>query len=453
MACEAKTLMDAMQNYQHFCNGKDPNQQSRKLPKLLPSSPRGDGSPRGSHSGRLPKHVTLLAQAPPISTRPEKEPFGKKTYSTLGIKAINGSGPMILRIDEEVDEQDSIRDEERSRRVHDFVERRQATCVENRRKAQRWQRRKRKLEEVKKMTGPESKDVHEVAEEIEVDLDVDEFQAIAEEHRRRMERIRRTKLRGMAARLKERLLYGFEANAVGKTRERRPSVLDTKSDSSEDEQDAAGQAKFDPHASPFETCMILSRKHRCHLQYVRQCYEEFASYDLDASGRLSFEEFRERLRARCGYKDSEEVPPRLLDNIFARIDCNNDSSIDFEEYLLWSMSSKFSEEILVPSPEARSMRQLSRDLDVPIPEIERLKRIFELFDTNGNGFIDKEEFEEVILKLLKVKDRTDLSQGTVSRYWRECDWDNVGQVDFLGFLLWHLRMDFVADEGRWKKYS
>mmetsp|Transcript_111339 Transcript_111339/g.174042 ORF Transcript_111339/g.174042 Transcript_111339/m.174042 type:complete len:80 (-) Transcript_111339:250-489(-) len=69
--------------------------------------------------------------------------------------------------------------------------------------------------------------------------------------------------------------------------------------------------------------------------------------------------------------------------------------------------------------------------------IERIKSIYDKFDADGSGLIDREEFSQVMMKLMKVDSPQHISEKMLDRYWHEVDVNFTGHVDFEEFLQWY----------------
>ena len=64
-------------------------------------------------------------------------------------------------------------------------------------------------------------------------------------------------------------------------------------------------------------------------------------------------------------------------------------------------------------------------------ELERLRRTFESFDLNHDGFIDVNEFHALLLKLER-----DVTQGECLLDFEEADTEGDGFVGFKEFVVW-----------------
>lgn len=301
---------------------------------------------------------------------------------------------------------------------------RHVTATLDRQRAQMWARRKKRQE---------AAGVPPVEEEPAGPSDED---LAAHEERcrqRRQERRRRKKLqmrkdKANAGPQVEHVDYAAAAGAAQKGEPEEPD--------SEEEFD-----KLLPQKGEFQTCMDLALRHHVDISYVRECLQDFRKVDKDRNGVITFEEFKDVLANRCNLAPGQDVPKHLLWKQWQKIDADCSSTIDFEEYLVWCMSSIFSEDLMVPQTEARRIRQLARELDVSLLQVERVKKVFDKFDADNSGEIDKDEFIQVLCHMMSVKDPSDVSQSMLMRYWREVDCDNSGSVDFEEFLVWYMKMN------------
>jgi len=165
--------------------------------------------------------------------------------------------------------------------------------------------------------------------------------------------------------------------------------------------------------------------------------DTFIGFDKAGSGWLSMEEFEQTVRKVCNIGRDSDVPDHLLHRHWEQIDQDNDGKVSFEEFLIWSMEVAYSEEVLVPDENERVLRSLARDHGFAITEVERIKRVFDEFDDNSSGNIENEEFFNVIMKLMKVKNPSDVSKKKLERYWAEADRDRSGEISFEEFLIWY----------------
>lgn len=169
---------------------------------------------------------------------------------------------------------------------------------------------------------------------------------------------------------------------------------------------------------------------------VMEARNIFDSYDTDQQGALDDQEFQSMLWSvlKERYPDIQDVP----EDLFCRVDESRDGQVDFEEFLQWITTQSFREELLLPV-EQQWIRQVARTFEMPIPEVEAVKRTFDHFDSDKSGSIDYAEFMMILSQLLRTPKHTELPANRVHAFWREIDTDGSGTVDFEEFLPWYLR--------------
>lgn len=203
----------------------------------------------------------------------------------------------------------------------------------------------------------------------------------------------------------------------------------------------AQQRQKPSHAElDFEQVIQLAKKHNLSVDDVHEKMRDFQDFDTSGNGYLSQDEFEATVRRLCHIPADSQIPHHLLANHFSKIDMDEDGQVSFEEYIIWSMETAYSEEVLVPDKNDRDMRRLARDNDIPITEVERVKKVFDQFDLDGSGNIETEEFFHVIMKLLNAQKPSDVSKKKLERYWNEADRDGSGEISFEEFLLWYVNV-------------
>lgn len=187
----------------------------------------------------------------------------------------------------------------------------------------------------------------------------------------------------------------------------------------------------------FDKCMALAKKLRLPLRVVRHYCAAFEQIDADGNGALSPMEFERVVRELCGVAPGSCTPPHLLEQQWNLLNQNKTGFVGPEEFILWSRSVAFNEEITVPSEE-RAFRELARKHQWPLNEVDDTKAMFDRFNKDQSGSVGESEFCDILCHVMNVKDKSDVPAMTLQRYFREVDVDGSGDVTFEEFLLWYL---------------
>jgi len=152
---------------------------------------------------------------------------------------------------------------------------------------------------------------------------------------------------------------------------------------------------------------------------------------------LSLDDFKDTVRRVCGLEKLAKIPTHLLQKGGCPV--MERGFLTFEEFVQWSIHTAFAEEVVVRCKKERELRSIARDFDMTILDIESVQRVFNDFDTDGSGEIEEDEFRKIVLKLMKVKNESDLSERRLERYWRDVDTDGGGSIGFVEFLCWYTK--------------
>mmetsp|Transcript_15376 Transcript_15376/g.26916 ORF Transcript_15376/g.26916 Transcript_15376/m.26916 type:complete len:525 (+) Transcript_15376:73-1647(+) len=185
----------------------------------------------------------------------------------------------------------------------------------------------------------------------------------------------------------------------------------------------------------FQRCVKLSKRFDTPMPEAKRIYDEFKALDSDESGYLDREEFQAALRQRCHLGDDDPIP-ESLELVWKEADVDGSGQIEFEEYFEWAVMTKWKEELLVTDKSDQENRMLARKFELPLLDVERYRKEFNIYDTSGDGEIDQEEFIEILMKLMRIKDKSDVPKQRLDRFWREIDEDGSGSVTFDEFVSW-----------------
>jgi len=179
-----------------------------------------------------------------------------------------------------------------------------------------------------------------------------------------------------------------------------------------------------------------SALHHCPRAAVLEALQEFRACNKDSSSCLTYEEFLEVLRRRAHLPVGAPIPAHLMGMVSAR-DIARHGDVSFDSFLEWSMSVGWTEEMQSCSSEELDLRRIAREVDMPILDVEKIKKLFDMFDSDHSGQIEEDEFRYIILKLWRVESVKDVPVKTLRRIWRQIDQDGSGKIDFPEFLVWY----------------
>lgn len=177
--------------------------------------------------------------------------------------------------------------------------------------------------------------------------------------------------------------------------------------------------------------IVLAKKYSLPVNEVRDIKREFSEHDTESTGHITRNEFSALIRKRTDLHEDEDIPFHLLKGV-----SEAGERIGFEEFLRWSMLTAWTEEMMMPSACERQLRQLAREQEMALPDVEKVKLLFDSVDTDKSGEIDEGEFRHILYKMLHVHDVTDVPLKRLQRYWREVDLDGSGFICFNEFLIW-----------------
>eukprot|EP00929_Paragymnodinium_shiwhaense_P098864 TRINITY_DN6037_c0_g2_i1.p1 TRINITY_DN6037_c0_g2~~TRINITY_DN6037_c0_g2_i1.p1 ORF type:complete len:520 (-),score=58.12 TRINITY_DN6037_c0_g2_i1:72-1631(-) len=107
--------------------------------------------------------------------------------------------------------------------------------------------------------------------------------------------------------------------------------------------------------------------------------------------------FASLLRRKCHLSHDCDIPGYLWPS---RSSLDSTGFIDFNDYLLWWNSVKYSEEAMVSDPKEKLLRQAAREAGLSLREVEDIAQVFDSFDVDDSGTICQSEFKEVLKKVM-----------------------------------------------------
>lgn len=139
-----------------------------------------------------------------------------------------------------------------------------------------------------------------------------------------------------------------------------------------------------------------------------------------------------------GQQLSEGDMKNKIESSFRQADRNKNGMVDFDEFAIWYSSWGFQQELLL-SPQQILVRDFAKKYGLSIADVESVQAKFNLFDLDGSGIIDYDEFEKLLYKLMKVPRGQELPASRLKHFWKEIDIDGSGGIDFDEFLQWYMK--------------
>jgi len=172
------------------------------------------------------------------------------------------------------------------------------------------------------------------------------------------------------------------------------------------------------------------------LDQIRVKKAEFDAIDMNGDGVLELHEVEAAARKRCNLNPSDPMPQHLLDHHWKRADLNGDGEVTFEEYVMWSINV----DSVSSDPSEPRLRRVSQHYGFHPWDVEKIKAVFDGFDEDASGAIDKDEFMKALRKLMHLGEHGHIAPSQFERYWLEADADRNGEISFEEFMLWYFNV-------------
>jgi hypothetical protein len=195
----------------------------------------------------------------------------------------------------------------------------------------------------------------------------------------------------------------------------------------------------------------LATKYRLDFTEVRDILGMLAETEAHSLG-LDKKKFAEILR-KIFNLTSQALPSSVVDQAWSRMDFELGSSGSANEiaesFIQWYSENMFNREIReadLSSPAARSSA-LAKKFQVSIVEVDKIRAVFDSFDLNRSGKIDREEFQVMLMCVFKAKTVDDVPSERANRFWMEIKQDASLTISFPEFCSWYIRNFSAQDQG------
>jgi len=153
-------------------------------------------------------------------------------------------------------------------------------------------------------------------------------------------------------------------------------------------------------------------------------------------GYVTVDKFGDMLCRLFDYESPAELPKEMVMSCFKAADQNSGGQVDFDEFASWLSRHVFSEDFLL-TQEEKEMRAYAREHNIGLERLDHMKHCFEMFDEDGSGVLDQNEFEQLLHLLLKIPKHLRLPKSRMDAMWAEADMDGGGAIGFEEFLIFY----------------
>jgi len=173
---------------------------------------------------------------------------------------------------------------------------------------------------------------------------------------------------------------------------------------------------------------------------ARSLFDQYAKWDVRRNY-LDFKMFGEVVKhilKSTGQTLSEDGMKKKIEVCWSEADRNFNGKVDFDEFAIWYSSWGFQRELLL-SPQQILFRDLAKENNLNIVDVDALQAKFHQIDEDGSGVIEFCEFKKLLCKLMKVPRGQELPESRLMHFWKEIDIDGSGTVNFDEFLQWYVK--------------
>lgn len=183
----------------------------------------------------------------------------------------------------------------------------------------------------------------------------------------------------------------------------------------------------------------LAHKHRLPIDEVQRIAHAISSMKTDLFGRLGDGEIRKLL---CRAFDVEDISDDFMEEAVQKLTLDGEE-VTLDGFVSWYVQNMFKHVtgLLGAKDKCASnafVSALAKKFGVDTCVIDKIKKDFDRFDTDGSGTLEEEEFKRVLYCVFQAKEG-DLSDNRLRHFWMEIDSDKDGQIEFAEYVKWYLK--------------
>lgn len=184
-------------------------------------------------------------------------------------------------------------------------------------------------------------------------------------------------------------------------------------------------------------------KYRLPLHEVKRVLKEIDNSTLNSTGgRLNKSQFDSLM---CRIFAVDQIDEHVSRTAYAAVARKAPEVVDPDDFFSWYVQNMFTQVVpLNSSPEKAAINArhcfFAKKLGVSQATIDKVEKQFDHFDVNHSGYIDYEEFKQMLVALLHANTLNQVNPQRLKKFWSQIDCDGDGKVDFEEFTHWYLTM-------------
>eukprot|EP00930_Biecheleria_cincta_P018138 TRINITY_DN14229_c0_g1_i1.p1 TRINITY_DN14229_c0_g1~~TRINITY_DN14229_c0_g1_i1.p1 ORF type:complete len:467 (+),score=88.71 TRINITY_DN14229_c0_g1_i1:74-1474(+) len=180
----------------------------------------------------------------------------------------------------------------------------------------------------------------------------------------------------------------------------------------------------------------IARQNNLSLDMCREAAEVYCVHAKNIHESLDRSQFGHLMLRLADKKTLSEIPESTLEVSFKLVDSNGNGSIDFSEFVSWYSAYGFHVNFQV-SDEEQAHRAFCVKNRMSITDLDRYRKYFSAFDSDGSGEIEEDEFEALLRKCARIPSDINIPPTRFRTLWNDADLDGSGAIDFQEFAIFY----------------